>query len=48
MIDIEQLSLEYRREVYSELFAEARVCQDIVLKAISESVLSRNVTINLL
>lgn len=48
MIDIEQLSLEYRREGYSELFAEARVCQDIVLKAISESVLSRNVTINLL
>ena len=45
MIDIEQLSLEYRREGYSELFAEARVCQDIVLKAISESVLSRNVTI---
>lgn len=25
--------------------AEARVCQDIVLKAISKSVLSRNVTI---
>ena len=45
MIDIEQLSSEYRRQGYSELLAEARVCQDIVLKAISESILSRNVTI---
>ena len=45
MIDIEQLFSEYRKEGYSELLAEARVCQDIVLKAISESVLSRIVTI---
>lgn len=45
MINLEQLSLEYKREGYSELLSEARVCQDIVLKAISESSLSRNVTI---
>ena len=35
----------YRSEGYSAQLAEARVCQDIVLKAIAESSLSRNVTI---
>lgn len=30
---------------YSEISAEAKVCQDIVLSAISQSSLSRNVTI---
>ena len=34
-----------RDEGYSQANAEARVCQDIVLKAIAQSSLSRNVTI---
>lgn len=34
-----------REEGYNEANAEARVCQDILLKAISESTLKRNVTI---
>lgn len=45
MIDIEGMALSYREEGYGGLLAEARVCQDIVLKAISESSFSRNVTI---
>ena len=45
MADLEKLAAQYVTEGYSELLAEARVCQDIVLKAISESVLNRNVTI---
>ncbi|MBR4473262.1 MAG: nucleotidyl transferase AbiEii/AbiGii toxin family protein [Oscillospiraceae bacterium] len=45
MTDLEALAEEYRKEGYSAANAEARVCQDIVLKAISESSLSRNVTI---
>ena len=34
-----------REEGYNEANAEARLCQDILLKAISESSLKRNVTI---
>ena len=34
-----------KNEGYSENNAEARLCQDIILKAISESSLNRNVTI---
>lgn len=34
-----------KNEGYSEVNAEAKVCQDIVLKAISQSSLSRNVTV---
>lgn len=36
---------EFKKEGYSEANAEARLCQDIVLKAIAQSSLSRNVTI---
>jgi hypothetical protein len=42
MANLEKLAANYRSEGYSALLAEARVCQDIVLKAISESSLSRN------
>ena len=42
MANLEKLATNYRSEGYSALLAEARVCQDIVLKAISESSLSRN------
>lgn len=45
MADLEKLAEEIRNEGYSTINAEARVCQDIVLKAISESSLSRNVTV---
>ena len=45
MADLELLADEFRKEGYSDQNAEARVCQDIVLKAIAESDLSRNVTI---
>ena len=34
-----------KNEGYSENNAEARLCQDIILKAISESSINRNVTI---
>ena len=45
MIDLEKMVSEYLKDGYSELFAEARVCQDIVLKAIAKSSMNRNVTI---
>ena len=45
MANLELLADEFRKEGYSDQNAEARVCQDIVLKAIAESNLSRNVTI---
>ncbi|MCR5768561.1 MAG: nucleotidyl transferase AbiEii/AbiGii toxin family protein [Lachnospiraceae bacterium] len=45
MIDLEKMASQYVKDMYSELLAEARVCQDIVLKAISKSSMSRNVTI---
>lgn len=45
MANLELLAEEFRKEGYTEQNAEARVCQDIVLKAIAESNLSRNVTI---
>lgn len=45
MANLEKLTALYVDEGYSELLAEARVCQDIVLKAISESTMNRNVTI---
>lgn len=44
-MNLEELASEYRTEGYSDENAQARVCQDIVLKAIAESSLSRNVTI---
>ena len=45
MADLEKLAEAVRNEGYSEVNAEAKVCQDIILKAISRSSLSRNVTI---
>ncbi len=45
MADLEAMAAEYREEGYSGPGAEARVCQDIVLKAIAESDLNRNVTV---
>ena len=45
MINLEKAASLYVDEGYSELLAEARVCQDIVLKAISESTMNNNVTI---
>lgn len=45
MINLEQMSEKYRVAGYSERNADARVCQDIVLKAIERSNLGRNVTI---
>ena len=45
MANLEELAAEVRNDGYSEINAEARVCQDIVLKAILQGSLSRNVTI---
>jgi len=45
MINLEELVWAVRNDGYSEVNAEAKVCQDIVLKAISNSSLNRNVTI---
>ena len=45
MIDLEELVAEIRNDGYSEANAEARVCQDIVLKAISKGTLNRNITV---
>ncbi len=45
MANLEKMTAQYVDEGYSELLAEARVCQDIVLKDISESTMNRNVTI---
>ncbi len=45
MTDLQKMAALYVSEGYSELLAAARVCQDVVLKAISESSMSRNVTI---
>lgn len=45
MANLEDLVWIVRNDGYSEVNAEAKVCQDIVLKAISNSSLNRNVTI---
>ena len=45
MANLEELAAEVRNDGYSEVNSEARVCQDIVLKAISQGSLSRNVTV---
>ena len=45
MANLEELAWTVRNDGYSEVNAEAKVCQDIVLKAISSSSLSRNVTV---
>lgn len=43
--NLEELAAEVRNDGYSEINAEAKVCQDIVLKAISEGPLNHNVTV---
>lgn len=45
MINLEKMAEKYRDAGYSERNADARVCQDVVLKAIERSNLGRNVTI---
>ena len=45
MANIEQMAEHYRDMGYSDRNADARVCQDIVLKAIAKSSLGKNVTI---
>ena len=45
MMNLEKMIAEYRSAGYTERNAVARVCQDIVLKAIARSNLGRNVTI---
>ncbi len=45
MINIEQMVEFYRDLGYSDRSANARACQDIILKAISQSSMGRKVTI---
>ena len=45
MIDLEEIINNLLDEGYDEELAPAKLCQDIIIKAISESRLSRNVTI---
>ena len=45
MADIEKMAERYMNLGYSDRYADARVCQDIVLKAIARSSFGRNVTI---
>ncbi len=44
MANLEELANIVRNDGYSEINAEAKVCQDIVLKAIAQSSLNRNIT----
>jgi len=45
MANLAELAAQVRNDGYSIVNAEAKVCQDIVLKAIAESSLNKNVTI---
>ena len=45
MANLEQLATSVKKDGYSAINAEAKVCQDIVLKAIAQSDFSENVTI---
>lgn len=45
MANPEEMAAAFRQSGYSELNSEARVCQDIVLKAISAGPFNRNITI---
>ena len=45
MINILELISKEKAKGYSEANAESKVCQDIVLLALSKSTLNRNVTI---
>lgn len=44
-MNLEKMAAKYRDSGYSERNADARVCQDIVLKAIARSNLGRKATI---
>ena len=45
MMNLDKMVAQYVSEGYTELLAEARVCQDVILKAIAESTMNRSVTI---
>jgi len=45
MANLEEMAAQYMEAGYSQRNADARVCQDIVLKAIAKSNLGKNVTI---
>ena len=45
MTNIKEMIRQANADGFGDDNAEAKVCQDVVLKAISESSLSRNVTI---
>ncbi|MBR6224066.1 MAG: nucleotidyl transferase AbiEii/AbiGii toxin family protein [Lachnospiraceae bacterium] len=45
MADIEKMTEYYRQMGYSDRNADARVCQDLVLKAISKSNFGKNITV---
>lgn len=45
MIDIDAMIQKEIENGYGDANAQAKVCQDLILKAISKSTLSRNVTI---
>lgn len=45
MIDIDAMIRKEIENGYGDTNAQAKVCQDLILKAIAESTLSRNVTI---
>lgn len=45
MINLQELINKLEAEGYEGIFAEARVCQDLILRAIADSTLNRNVTI---
>ena len=45
MANLEELAAAVRNNGYSEVNAEARVCQDIVLKAIAQGSLNRNIAV---
>lgn len=45
MATIKQMIQQANIDGYADEYAEAKVCQDIILKALSESMLSRNATI---
>lgn len=45
MMNLQELIRKMEDEGYEGYFAEARVCQDLILRAIADSTLNRNVTI---
>lgn len=45
MANLEEMAATYRKEGYSQINSEAKVCQDIILKSIEESNFDRNITV---